>query len=115
MAANRLARWALTLSQYDYEIEYRHTSAHGNADALSRLPLGPDDDFDREEGEENTLMVNTISCLRQQIKSNDSQILAKESAKDSAISAVMRYTRGGWPENSSHQVSEHEYSVDDFK
>ncbi|GFR83010.1 transposon Tf2-9 polyprotein [Elysia marginata] len=47
LAANRLARWALTVSQYDYTIEYRKTSAHGNADALSRLPAGADPSFDR--------------------------------------------------------------------
>ena len=35
MAANRLARWALMLSQYEYSIEYRKSSDHGNADALS--------------------------------------------------------------------------------
>ena len=38
LAANRLARWALMLSQYNYTIEYRNTKQHGNTDALSRLP-----------------------------------------------------------------------------
>ena len=35
LTANRLARWTLKLSQYDYTIEYRKTSEHGNADVLS--------------------------------------------------------------------------------
>ena len=39
VAAARLQRWALLLAAYDYDIEFRSTSAHGNADALSRLPL----------------------------------------------------------------------------
>ena len=45
LAANRLARWALTLSQYDYVIKYRKTSEHGNVGVLSRLPNGPDKEF----------------------------------------------------------------------
>ena len=40
LAASRLACWALMLSQYNYSIEYRKTSDHGNTDALSRLPVG---------------------------------------------------------------------------
>ena len=41
LAANRLAQWALMLRQYQYSIEYRKTSDHSNAGALSRLPVGP--------------------------------------------------------------------------
>ena len=38
LAANRLARWSLMLSQYNYTIEYRPTKQHGNADALDYQP-----------------------------------------------------------------------------
>ena len=49
IAANHLARLALMLSQYDYSVEFRKTCEHGNADALSRLPLGSDHKFDGQE------------------------------------------------------------------
>ena len=39
LAATRLQRWAWILSAYKYEIEFRPTGKHGNADGLSRLPL----------------------------------------------------------------------------
>nr|KAG5692615.1 hypothetical protein BaRGS_030043 [Batillaria attramentaria] len=61
LAANRLARWALWLNQFDYTIEYRKTADHGNADALSRLPSGDDIDFDREESGEDTDMHAEIN------------------------------------------------------
>ena len=35
VAAARLQRWSLLLSAYNYDIEFRPTAAHGNADALS--------------------------------------------------------------------------------
>lgn len=38
LAALRMQRWALTLLAYDYDIEYRWSSDHTNADALFRLP-----------------------------------------------------------------------------
>ena len=35
----RLQRWVLTLSVYNYQIEYRTGANNGNADALSRKPF----------------------------------------------------------------------------
>lgn len=39
LSAHRLLRYALFMQGFDYEIEYKPTNQHGNADALSRLPL----------------------------------------------------------------------------
>lgn len=39
VACSRLQRWAVILSMYNYDIEFRKGSNNGNADALSRLPL----------------------------------------------------------------------------
>ena len=38
LAAARMQRWAIVLSAYDYQIEYRSSAKHSNCDALSRLP-----------------------------------------------------------------------------
>ena len=37
LAAARLQRWALLLSSYKYQIQYKATQTHSNADGLSRL------------------------------------------------------------------------------
>ena len=39
LAAARLQRWAIILSAYQYDIRFKPTDAHANADGLSRLPL----------------------------------------------------------------------------
>ena len=52
VAASRLQWWgAITLSASDYEVQYKLSTQHGNADALSRLLLEIDDDFENKEKE----------------------------------------------------------------
>ncbi|ELU09950.1 hypothetical protein CAPTEDRAFT_147159, partial [Capitella teleta] len=61
--SSRFARWALTLSQYSYTIEYRKTTAHGNVGALSRLTKEQDQEFDGEKSsdkEDQVCMLRTI-------------------------------------------------------
>ena len=39
LAAARLQRWVLILTAYDYDLQFKPTQQHSNADTLSRLPL----------------------------------------------------------------------------
>ena len=115
LAANRLARWALMLSQYDYSIEYRQTADHGNADVLSRLPAGPDITFDGEESEADVDTVCTMRVISLQLNPTDPGVLAKESAKDPVIANVMRYCREGWPTKATSDDQAQDYSVEQFR
>ena len=50
-ASSRIKRWSLFLSNYEYSLVFRNTSAHANADALSRLPLPGQSVKEREDPE----------------------------------------------------------------
>ncbi|XP_005093140.1 uncharacterized protein K02A2.6-like [Aplysia californica] len=104
LAENRLARWALTLSQYDHSIEYRKTSAHGNADALSRLSAGADPSFDREETGADSATICTIKLISSQIAPADSKVLERETSKDPTLNRVIQYLQGNWPKNLGDQI-----------
>ena len=67
LAGNRLARWALFLSQFTYTIECRKTNLHKNTDALNRLLSGKDPAFDNEKGEEDMDVVCVIHALESQL------------------------------------------------
>ena len=81
LAANRLARWALMLNQYQYSIEYWKTSEHGNADALSRLPAEADTSFDGEEDEADVDVVCAIRTIGQQLNPTDPGCSSKSVSK----------------------------------
>ena len=62
MASARIQRWALTLSAYNYSIEFKSGSAQGNADGLSRLPLKETPELVPQPGEMVLLMERLSYC-----------------------------------------------------
>lgn len=49
ISSPRIQRWAVTLRAYEYNIIYKPGKDHGNADALSRLPLPMESNIEQEE------------------------------------------------------------------
>ena len=63
--SNRIRRWALTMSMYDYTLTYKSSKSHANADALSRLPIS-DHLTDPPIPPETLLLLDQISELSTQ-------------------------------------------------
>ena len=91
MAASRLQRWALILMGYNYNIQFRSTGKHANADALSRLPqaetVAPSSDG---------ASIHQV----QQIEATylDVQQIDNGTRKDPILSKVLLAVKNGWPE-----------------
>ena len=85
-------------------VEYRQTKAHGNADALSRLPATADTKFDEEERDDDVDNVCTIHTISRQINPGNPMLLVKSSSKDAILSQVMRFVREGWPQQTSGEL-----------
>ncbi|XP_055919521.1 uncharacterized protein K02A2.6-like [Eupeodes corollae] len=94
MTIQRLQRWAIFLMGYTYTIRYRPTTKHGNADCLSRLPSGPDEEFDKSE-ESCHQVDDNISALED--FPINSYVIAKFSKNDPDIRKVIEYIQQGWP------------------
>lgn len=106
ITAARMQRWAIFLSAYDYNIEFRGTTKHANADSLSRLPLAEDDDAD------TIAAIFTVSLIDGlPITASD---IATATAKDPTLMRVYQYVLEGWPQGGVgeelkvyHQKREH--------
>ena len=107
MATARLQRWTLLLSAYNYEIQYKPTESHSNADGLSRLPLPVMQDSD--VGGEGVRIFNISQILSLPVTSKDVQQATK---LDPILSKVLRYTRDGWPTQVPDELK-HYYSKKD--
>ena len=92
MTAARLTRWAIFLMDYDYDITYRSTKAHGNADMLSRFPR-PHTKQDEKEAEEELVFSVDIedTCLT-------ARKIESYTKKDPILSKVLHYIMNGWPD-----------------
>ena len=91
MAAARMQRWALLLAAYSYTIKYRPTQAHGNADALSRLPM-PDTTAVGNPTDPTVFNLAQIAALPV-----DSTALITATEADQVLSQVLKALRKGWP------------------
>lgn len=96
LAAARLQRWAILLSAYTYDIRYKSTMEHANADGLSRLPLPSTPSSDADQGP-NTFNIGQVQALPV-----TAQNIEKATRRDPILSQVYRHVQNGWPQ----QVSE---------
>ncbi|CAF0711795.1 unnamed protein product [Adineta steineri] len=95
-SANRLQRWALKLMGYNYIIEYRSTTNFGQADGLSRLPVGPDKQFDDEDPTDSRTIASIQMELQEELPLRASQI-ARATRQDILLYQVYTYILSGWP------------------
>ena len=97
IAAARLQRWAVQLTAYSYEIEFKSMNDHCNADALSRLPLkdtGSKCSTTPSEFNVHQIMALPVSCTD----------VERASRQDAIVSKVLQYTRKGWPNTISDSL-----------
>ena len=90
LAAARMQRWALILSAYDYQIEYRKSDEHSNCDALSRLPHE-----DSKIGSESE--IYSVSAIDKNFPITAKDI-GKATLLDPVLSRVFDLVMTGWPE-----------------
>jgi transposase InsO family protein len=95
--ANRLQRWALCLMNYTYTIRYKPTKCHANADALSRLPAGPDDSF----VDADALQINYIQEKLVEEWPLSAEEIATETENDTSLRTIKQYTLDKWPTSTS--------------
>ena len=98
LAAARLQRWAVLLSAYRYEIEFRPTGAHANADGLSRLPLT---NISPEDTTSDTKIFNVSQMEALPVTTRQLRVAT---CTDSVLHKVFRYTQDSWPRKVSHDL-----------
>ena len=89
-AASRLQRWALILGSYHYKIEYQSTTAHADADSMSRLPL-PQTWRPKSENVECYFFEAGV------VTNVTAEMIKKKTQVDPVLSLVYRYIQSGWP------------------
>ncbi|XP_064488330.1 uncharacterized protein K02A2.6-like [Ornithodoros turicata] len=99
--ASRLQRWALILMSYSFDIQFEGSSKIANADGLSRLPEGPDHEFDKA-AEEGVFSVGTDEIFAvQDYHMSTLPVTAKDIAaatlEEPILTKVAKYVSRGWP------------------
>ena len=97
-SAARLQRWAIFLTGYTYDIEYKPTKTNGNADALSRLPLGTNETPEEDD------VISLFQLGQVEQMPIDSRQVKMETEKDRVLSQILHYSKQGWPNIMSPQL-----------
>ena len=100
LAAARLQRWALLLSANNYDIKYKSTDAHANADCLSRLPLQSTSD-QQLNGKAPISVFNVSQISALPVTSQDIQ---RATQTDRLLSQIYNYVKNGWPRNVNEEL-----------
>ena len=87
LAAACLQHWAILLSAYQYDIEFKATNDHANVDGLSRLPL-PLNPAEARLSWQNSPSLFNLSQL--------DALPVTAASSNSTLSRVLRYTKTGW-------------------
>ena len=98
--AARLQRYAIALSECSFDIRYKSTTQHANADALSRLPVVADTQtaqMDKEEG--RTFRVHQLQFLPVTVAE-----LRRMTTRDPVLARVLQLILEGWPPKMTEEV-----------
>ena len=90
-ASARVKCWSLYLSMFDFTLIFRGTTAHVNADALSRSPR-PKTTFNHLEPAELVLLATHLESSLV-----SAEQIADATRKDPTLSTVEQYVNQGWP------------------
>lgn len=90
-ASARIKRWSLFLSNYEYTLSFRNTTAHANADALSRLPL--------KSQPSNVYTPPELVLLTEHLAESPvtADLIQTWTRKDPDLSKLLQYIQSGWP------------------
>ena len=78
------------LSAYQYDVEYKRSKDHCNADGLSRLPLPQQSDWEEAKEMFRVSFADALPVTAAEI--------ASETAKDPLLSQAYHYMMKGWPQ-----------------
>lgn len=85
----RMLRWCLTLSAYDYEVEFRKGTENANADCLSRLP--------QQQESDEMASLGDILLLESNNRPIPIEEIQKLTSQDKILRDVRYWTWHQWP------------------
>ena len=105
MASSRMQRWCLSMSAYDYVLEFRAGILNWNADRLSRLPLG---DFP-----DNVPIPEDVLCRLNHMNVTAETVvyIRKLTCQDPTLLSVLQCVKRTWPTLVSNNVELKSYFI----